>query len=1512
MECKDLIHPFQNDPGISQRQRLMDDLLSGSAKIDGRSTADLLDYFIKLSRHINYYDANLNLSDWKPFFEASLPFTIVEIIKFDQNKVQDKLTFYNALFDKRPGKASLQLLFRYIYHTVIKTVNTWSLKLKDSDLPAELLLNKLITDKLKQPFKLFIVYLNAGVKWYGLSPFSYKDVLDNEIWNLDLADSYAIFDQEAFKAKGSTKRKRLIWLRDELIQVVPSFLDVIQTLGHTAALSMEQSFFPLKDALKEKHTPHLALLFSFIKLFQYLQGDLNTYTKKHLDFFYKEVLLLKAKPAAPDKAYLVFEIQNQLNKYLLSKGLLIKDGKDSNKAEILFSLDDEIVVNKAQISEKRSLFLNNQVLGDKVYVEGVYMAPNSEMADGVDKAFKDDTSASWPTLGAKYSKYRDPEHKFLKPYPNARMGFVLASPVLLLKEGSRQVDITLSCMLLDNYCNSLFPLSADRSNPCCLNDVELFAPLKKSKKSNQTFFNARDLFIKIQSVLSQTFYYINRDMIALALKKGISASLKEKLEDALIANAEKGKDRLCYCPTEIKLFEISLTEAEYFALIPDPDERKLLSDIFKPEKALSILFSGEKGWLSPAEVPFITLSPLAADGHFEILITTKLLPEQDALTFYNAELLKEDLNTSLPVVKIELNDKIKCQQGIEASVTEGCCEKRINVTNQLISLYHFFRNVKIAADDATKIVVRVCGLKNFIVQNDESIQNVNGTIYPFGTRPEVVDFDIKAPPPLNSALNLIGPNFYIGSKEVFCKKWNDIYINLDWKDKPTDFRDYYKGYLKDGGFFGLDQDKFLVNLAVLEAGQWKKEKKHLVPATVDVQIQGNAFNDRKLFDDNGKSASCVQKNPFPQTIHLNKAFFELQQQFQVDNKPFGKYDVDAFNGFLKLNLQVQDFCHKVYSYVLARQMMALGKLPDGKLEDAIYYDTSNGNLIVFNTDKIKDDLTEAGDTATRVVNDVNGNPDGIIHKIGNQLAGGIINTAEADSIRETVFPKDIIHTSNKNLSGDVDSLKTTITKISSIIDNADKFQAVIPNEPWTPVLKGISIDYTATATIQDIDLIHLYPYTHTYKNEKLELQPTLFPTFCEEGNLFLGLKDLQPGSNLNLLFQLAEATADSESERIPVQWYFLENNTWKPLRKGFELLEDETDGLTATGVIKFSVPANISKENTILPKGLHWIKVAIASNNLSVSSTIAIYTQTVRATFQNEEINDQLRLSQPLPAGSLAKLNEADASVKKVTQPFESYGGRVSEAAGHFYVRISELLRHKDRAIQKFDYERIALEAFPQLYKVKCINHSFALNAHRYQNDVPVAPGYVILAVIPDLSILKAAQEFEPTVPVGLLARVQEFLLQRTSPFVRLRIMNPRYEKVNFCLKVKLYAGKDESFYKEKLKQHLKEFLAPWAIGQYDKLSFGQCVNQSDIVGFLESLDYLDYLIELRMQHEEQGGDIRLTDEKQICPISPRSILIAGDIDVCILQQDCDHWGNTRQYPACTNGSLPIEDYCKD
>ncbi len=169
-------------------------------------------------------------------------------------------------------------------------------------------------------------------------------------------------------------------------------------------------------------------------------------------------------------------------------------------------------------------------------------------------------------------------------------------------------------------------------------------------------------------------------------------------------------------------------------------------------------------------------------------------------------------------------------------------------------------------------------------------------------------------------------------------------------------------------------------------------------------------------------------------------------------------------------------------------------------------------------------------------------------------------------------------------------------------------------------------------------------------------------------------------------------------------------------------------------------------------------------------------------------------------------------------------------------------------------------------------------------------------------------------------AELAEALKKVTSPFVRLWVKNPRYEKVNFCLRVKLMPGKDEVYYKEKLRQDIREFLAPWAIGEFSKLTFGQPINRSDIIRFLESRDYIDYIIDLRMIHADKGVDIKSTlgEEQEIVPITPRSILIAGSIDVCIDPKDCETWcickdeADKIAEPCCDHEKIPIMQYCVD
>lgn len=693
--CCKLVHPFQNDPGVSQQQRMVNELLAGAPRIDGRSMADLLDYFRQLSKNINYYhyaenEQQLMISDWSAFFEKSTPFLLSSIIKFERSGINRRLEKYNKLFKRKPSKQALQLILHYIFQQAIFPINKWSVELKDSQLPIKGVLEKLVRDKLNGPVKKFICLSNAAVQQFNIRRIDFSRLRENPLWNFQQDKDAAAPD--CFSPKEKSRRKKLLAMRKEIMNIVPSIFEATRIAGTSAALVLNDSFEPMKEEFRQKTPPHLALIFAFLKLFGYLQNDLNTFSRKHLDFFYRDVLKLKALDAIPDKAHVLFSIQNQLEKYRLEKGLMLKAGKDENKEEILFSIEDEIVVNKAEVAEVKTLFLNNQSFYSTNYIEGVYMAPDAAKADGIKLAFKDDDPKSWPAVGAKLSKYTDPETNLLRPYPNARLGFVLASPVLYLQEGKRTIDITIACELKDNYCQSLAEPAPNNLNKCC--DQPVAALLTSPLSIFLSYVQPGQFLEQVADALKTKYYHLYLPAIPATFR-----SLKSKVRTQLKNAGKSVEKKICYCPTDLADEVIQLTEEKWndFLALFTGEEQDILKSIFKPKHLLKVLLSGETEWLEPSSMTPIKLSTDGSSSQLALNFTITLEADKPAVSFFDGAALKEEIKTEWPVIKVELDDSIKMEKTSaelldfldETPADQSCCINKKVPDDHLVSFYHF-------------------------------------------------------------------------------------------------------------------------------------------------------------------------------------------------------------------------------------------------------------------------------------------------------------------------------------------------------------------------------------------------------------------------------------------------------------------------------------------------------------------------------------------------------------------------------------------------------------------------------------------------------------------------------------------------------------------------------------------------------------------------------------------------------------------------------------------------------
>ena len=458
-------------------------------------------------------------------------------------------------------------------------------------------------------------------------------------------------------------------------------------------------------------------------------------------------------------------------------------------------------------------------------------------------------------------------------------------------------------------------------------------------------------------------------------------------------------------------------------------------------------------------------------------------------------------------------------------------------------------------------------------------------------------------------------------------------------------------------------------------------------------------------------------------------------------------------------------------------------------------------------------------------------------------------------------------------------------------------QVLIPNEPYTPIIEEISIDYQAVANEERIELIHLYPFEQSHLVLPSILDQTLVYNFTDQGTLLIGLQNFQPGSNLNLLFQLAEATANTESMAADISWYYLKQNSWINLRDGFHLLNDATQGLTRSGIVSLVVPNDASaKGSTILPGispevpgPITWIRVSAKSNVETVCETIALHPQANIATRLLKPENDTSSLDQGLAAGTISKLKFPDARVKSVSQPYKGRNGRPAEKSISlpYYRRVSEQLRHKGRGIGIFDYEHQLLERFPEIQTAKCITHTLGLSTFSYERDAEWAPGFVTVAVIPNLNRLSTNNMIAPKVPLSLLKTMEEYLKSRISPFANLRIMNPRYEEVKIEVGVIFLAGQGGPFYQNLLQEELRQHLAPWLQGDVRSLSFARIVSSSEIIQFIEKREYVSHITSFTITQQAASfrrktnffRDSRITF-RDIVGLTARSILTSGEIIV--------------------------------
>ncbi|MCH7736955.1 MAG: hypothetical protein IH872_06075 [Chloroflexi bacterium] len=461
---------------------------------------------------------------------------------------------------------------------------------------------------------------------------------------------------------------------------------------------------------------------------------------------------------------------------------------------------------------------------------------------------------------------------------------------------------------------------------------------------------------------------------------------------------------------------------------------------------------------------------------------------------------------------------------------------------------------------------------------------------------------------------------------------------------------------------------------------------------------------------------------------------------------------------------------------------------------------------------------------------------------------------------------------------------TTVLTVNAQLKKPELFTPT-PNAPYTPLINSISLDYTAVSTMDLRQIVsadegllkeqifHIHPFGLENLPPGRYRTINMLPHYDATGNLYVGVDAESLTGVITLFFRLREdclpeaGTGDAE-----ITWHFLSADGWTQLDRA-AVISDTTNGFLGSGIVTLNIPDTIARGNAVMPGDLYWLRASAYEHSDAFCSVYSVHAQALKVSWQHGE-NLQARLQNIIPAGTIKSSRVSIPGIGKIDQIIDSFGGRLPESPQQTNVRTSERLRHKNRALSPWDYERMILQQFPNLLKVKCFpNMDFDLNPETNIESLH-RPGNVLIVVVPNPKDRRSIH-LKPMVNGLELEEIREFVKKHASPFATIKVKNPVYEQIQVRCTVRFHEGESEGYSLNALDQAISAFLSPWDESIGYQAEFYWKIRRHDIETYIRNLDYVDFITNFSMLHiaDNRQGYFHLFDtmksETEITEITP-------------------------------------------
>ncbi|GAB3255508.1 hypothetical protein [Chitinimonas naiadis] len=1098
-----------------------------------------------------------------------------------------------------------------------------------------------------------------------------------------------------------------------------TWLGLCQAVGKLQAKAQEQ----LEPSYRTgRHEPAMALLLATLELFHYSRTPLNLFPERLTDFYYKDLLRMRPRPAAIERVHLLLERDGRFPGLVrIPAGTRFVGGKDAAGRVIEFEAEQTREVTDTRVVALHSLRLERDGLISperefdyvtRVKVEALPLVP-PDAAYGVRPPW-------WPLLGG---QAKGSAAKAL----DARLGLAVASSLLAMREGRREVHLRLQLGHPADGDEALAQLlkqpQSRRGVDWLIQVFARYALLEQAQHPPRA--RPSGAAVVIPAMLAQAAWQRSNKfeadvqlcfLLASCLATDDPSLFAERLGRLfamwLVASAEDL--RLCDLIALRRHAEEVHKDAEPHAVeLDDPliliypvrQVGGLPGDVSdaafrtRPDRALIFdrVFNGvwqgqistSEGWLVLDSV-FSHRRPATTGengwgGCIELVV--RLGPEQAAAVACQPVLHGAEW-PSQPVLQLTLRTQTRMYA---YSLLQQCMLQDVVLD------------------------VTVSGLRDLVLYNQLGRLDPSKPFNPFGPAPAA--------------------NAYLlwGSAELATKPLKSLRLQLRWGGLPTvagGFAVHYEGY--PGSW---SNDAFRVRTQMLLDGEWQSGGGEQLP------LFRQRARDRRPLPNNSLQVPAADLRRLHRPIPPLRA-----------GQPF-QFDLHSRNGFFRFEL-----CEP------------------------------------------------------------------------------------ADAFGHALYPK---------------LLTEVLTR------NARRKQPdPLPHEPYTPLVESLSVDYQASQTLKLMQdragageggVFHLHPFglqaIHAIQQGR---QPRLLPRYHEDGNLYIGLDGGDPQGALSLFFHLRkEEAAERWMEVAPhMQWSAWCDDGWRPL-KTFQQLSDSTQGFLRSGIVQLNLPAGMRRYCPSLPGSVYWLSLSAAWGFELLAGLYGVHAQAISACrVKPAEAADS---PEPLPPGTIRNPLQSVAGLRAVLQVGPSFGRRPQDPPSQLLVRSAERLRHKGRAVTIWDYERLVLDGFHDVCKVKCFPHQQPTRTidgeGRQTGKDSHSPGHVLIVVVPapHLGSLFHATE-APKLDAARIEAITAFLRERSPVGARIVVRNAAYERIQVRCCVRLTPGSHAGAALRLLNQAIVEYLSPWHEGGYGA-EFDWEIRSESLEAHLRSQTYVLAVSQLSLLH---------------------------------------------------------------